>query len=72
MPDDTNNQQAPAVQPTPVVIVDSVTATQQAIAQAARDAEAAQLDETVEGGAYLVGGRWVNAIGEPIKTPKGK
>lgn len=30
------------------------------------------LDSTVEGGAYVVNGQWVNANGEPIKPPKGQ
>lgn len=30
------------------------------------------IDETVEGGAYIVDGRWVNANGDEIKAPKGR
>ncbi len=35
----------------------------------ARDPNAPKLDETIEGGAFLVDGRWVNAWGEPIPAP---
>jgi len=28
------------------------------------------MDKTVEGGAYIVNGQWVNAEGQPIKAPK--
>lgn len=34
--------------------------------------DAKRADETVEGGAYLVNGRWVNAHGEPIADPNKK
>jgi hypothetical protein len=67
MADDTTQQV-----PTPVVIVDSVSATQQAIAAADAQARADRKDETVPGGAYLVNGSWVDANGQPIKAPKGK
>lgn len=33
---------------------------------------AAGLDETVPGGAYRQGDRWINADGQEIRAPKGK
>ncbi len=37
---------------------------------ASRDPNLPPMDETVEGGAYLVSGRWVNANGEFISAPE--
>lgn len=56
-----------------VVMIDAVTAAQKSYAEAAAKADRDQMDETIEGGAYLLAsGVWVNAQGEPIKAPKGK
>jgi hypothetical protein len=41
-------------------------------AQVAEEAEASELDETVPGGRYEVGGVNVNAEGEPLEEGKGK
>ncbi len=76
---DQTQQQKPAEQPAqqpqqPQLVVTDVQTQlrleQQAIARASQEAEEKQMDETVEGGRYLVNGVFVDAEGKPHKDQK--
>ncbi len=83
MADDTTKTPPPDQQPQQVVVLDSVSQTQKAIAEAARIAEQEQKDEETQypavmnadgtlraGGRYKVNGIYVNADGVPHKNQK--